>query len=419
MQKTRSASDKKSFLFLQGVCSPFFLRLANKLASTGHQVHKLHFTMGDALYWRNRPAYSSHSFRSAPEHLPSFLKEKYQQWGITDQVLFGDRRPVHLPAIAQARQQGVHTHVFEEGYFRPHWVTLERDGVNAHSSLPKDPDWYRDTGRQFTDDFANVQPFSSSFAIRAAHDVLYHAGNALNPVAYPGYRTHASCNAIVDYAGHIRRLALSHQWKKRDSHSIEELIASSIPYYFLPLQLNSDAQIRDHSSFDGMHDVVAYVMESFAKHASGDALLVIKNHPLDGGLVNYPRMICELEKRYAIPGRTLYLETGDLTNVLRHAKGTITVNSTVGAVALELGCPTITLSDPVYNLAGLTFRGHLDAFWRSAQKPDSSLFRCFRNTVIHTTQVNGGFYSAQGIALAVDNSARMMESERSLLQELL
>jgi len=409
---------QKSFLFLQGVCSPFFLRLANRLTSAGHHVHKLHFTMGDALYWRNGPANSSHSFRSTPAHLSSFLKEKYQQWGITDQVLFGDRRPVHLPAIAQAKQQGVRTHVFEEGYFRPHWITLERDGVNAHSSLPKDPNWYRDVAGQFTD-FANAQPFSSSFAIRAAHDVLYHAANALNPLAYPKYRSHAPCNAIIEYAGHSRRLALSHKWKKRDSRAIEELLASSTPYYFLPLQLNSDAQIRDHSSFNGMHDVIAYVMDSFAKHAPGDALLVIKNHPLDNGLVNYSRLINELEKRYALPGRTLYLETGDLVNLLQHASGTITVNSTVGAVALELDCPTITLSDPIYNLTGLTFSGCLDMFWKNTQKPDASLFRCFRSTVIHTTQVNGGFYSAQGITMAVDNSARLMESERSLLQELL
>ncbi|MCD6026111.1 MAG: Capsule polysaccharide biosynthesis protein [Solimicrobium sp.] len=415
MHRKRLGLKKKSFLFLQGVCSPFFLRLADNLVSNGHEVRKLHFTMGDDLYWRDHP---SHSFRSTPEHLTSFLQEKYQQWEITDQVLFGDRRPVHLPAIAQGREQGVRTHVFEEGYFRPHWITLERNGVNAYSSLPKDPHWYREVGKKLTDK-AVAHTFSSSFAVRATHDVLYHAANALNPFSYPKYRSHAPCNAIIDYVGHIRRLALSHRWKRRDSVAIEVLIASSKPYYFLPLQLNSDAQIRDHSSFDNMHAVMAYVMDSFARNAAGDALLVIKNHPLNGDLLDYPSMLRDLEKRYALLGRTLFLETGDLTHLLKHAKGTVTVNSTVGAMALELGCPTITLSDPVYNLIGLTFQGQLDTFWKNAQKPDTSLFCCFRNTVIQTTQVNGGFYSAQGIALAVENSARTMELERSLLQELL
>jgi capsular polysaccharide export protein len=54
-----------------------------------------------------------------------------------------------------------------------------------------------------------------------------------------------------------------------------------VPYYLLPLQLNSDAQIRDHCRFDDMNGVMEFVLESFATHAAGDARLVIKNHPLD------------------------------------------------------------------------------------------------------------------------------------------
>ena len=415
MPQNYNISNKRSFLFLQGVCSPFFLRLADRLKSSGHHVYKINFTMGDATYWRR---HQSCSYRNKPEDLPRFLEKKYEEWGITDQVLFGDRRPVHIPAVQQAKKQGVRTHVFEEGYFRPYWVTLERDGVNAHSCLPKSAEWYREVGHHLTD-FGDGLAFPSSFAIRAWHDVAYHIGNSLNPITYPGYRTHAPCNATIEYAGHVRRLALLRGWEKRDSDAIRDLITSSKPYYFLPLQLNSDAQIRDHSAFDDMHDVMAFVMDSFAKCAPSDAMLVIKNHPLDGSFINYPRMIRELEKRYAIQGRILYLETGDLNSLLKHAKGVVTVNSTVGAVSLELGCPTITLSDPIYNISGLTFGGSLDAFWLNANKPDASLFRCFRNAVIHTTQVNGGFYSSQGIALAVENSLDIMLLDRSRLQDLL
>ena len=101
------------------------------------------------------------------------------------------------------------------------------------------------------------------------------------------------------------------------------------------------------------------------------------------------------------------------------ARGTVTVNSTVGALSLGLDCATIALSDPIYNLPGLTFQGGLDDFWRERPLPDAELFRRFRNTVIHTTQVNGGFYSRSGIALAVENCRRMLEPERSPLEELL
>ena len=33
----------------------------------------------------------------------------------------------------------------EEGYVRPDWVTFEAGGVNGHSTLPRDPQWYLET----------------------------------------------------------------------------------------------------------------------------------------------------------------------------------------------------------------------------------------------------------------------------------
>ena len=86
-------SRKRSFLFLQGVCSPFFARLGAQLAADGHRVVKINFTGGDVAYWRMRPALP---FSVVP--LPScrrFLDEQYRRFGISDQILFGDRRPVH------------------------------------------------------------------------------------------------------------------------------------------------------------------------------------------------------------------------------------------------------------------------------------------------------------------------------------
>lgn len=105
--------------------------------------------------------------------------------------------------------------------------------------------------------------------------------------------------------------------------------------------------------------------------------------------------------------------------MVQHARGTVTVNSTVGGVALQHNCPTVTLSDPIYNLAGLTFQGGLDQFWNDAESPDKDLFRCFKSVVVRATQVNGGFYCPKGIALAVKNSIASLTAERSPLEELL
>jgi capsular polysaccharide export protein len=350
--------------------------------------------------------------------LPGFLNDHYQKHGITDQILFGDRRPVHRPAVDAGKLAGVRTHVFEEGYFRPYWVTLERDGVNGHSALPHDPQWYRDTGKRLPD-LGDGRPFRSSFNVRAMHDMAYHAAGFWNPLFFPRYRTHAPVNAAVEYLGYAQRLPLLRYHAPRDSDLVKRLIHGATPFFFLPLQLGSDAQILDHSSFRDMPGVMEFVIASFARYAPGEAKLVIKNHPLDTGQIDYRKAVHQLEQRFGIAGRVLYIETGDLNALLGSARGTVTVNSTVGALSLERNCPTISLGEPIYDLPGLTFQGELDEFWRAPAAPDAELYRCFRNTVIQATQVNGGFYSRDGIALAVENSCRALEAERSPLEQLL
>ncbi len=406
---------KRSFLFLQGPATPFFARLADRLATEGHAVHRIHFCAGDALYWGARKATW---FRGGIGSLRDFLDEHYRRYGITDQVLFGDRRPVHRPAVEHGEACGVRTHVFEEGYFRPYWVTLEREGVNGHSLLPRDPDWFRETGVRLGDVPAPVA-FSSPFHKRAIHDVAYHVAGLANPLVFPRYRTHAGVMAPVEYAGYLRRFARLRLIRARERRRALEIATAGIPYYLLPLQLNTDAQIRDHSRFEHMGEVIEYVLESFARHAPPDAKIVIKNHPLDMGLMNFERVIRACERRFDILGRVEYLEDGDLVALVANARGVVTVNSTVGMIALEQGTPTHTLGDPIYNLPGLTCQLPLDEFWRNGAPPERDFFGLFRRCVMHATQINGGFYCATGIALAVENSARVLSAERSPLENLL
>jgi capsular polysaccharide export protein len=406
---------RRSFLFLQGVSSPFFARLADRLAADGNRIFRINFNAGDWAYWGRRPA---RNFRGALEGLADFLQDVLRSSGATDLVLFGDRRPVHAPALRLAREQGLRVHVFEEGYFRPRWVTLERDGVNGNSRLPRDPAWYMEVGAALPDR-GEGEAFAASLTARALHDAAYHLAGIANPLFYPRYRTHWPYSAAVEYAGYARRFALLPFHARRARAVIERLMRGNARYFLLPLQLDADAQIRHDSPFAGMGEVIGAVMRSFAAGAPADARLVIKNHPLDTGFGGYARVIRSLERELGLGGRIEYLETGDLAALLAHAQGVVTVNSTTGAAALAARRPTMALGNPLYNLPGLTFRGTLDAFWRAAPPPDAELFRRFRNTVIHATQISGGFYSPAGIALAAENSRRILQAERSPLEALL
>src|SRR5271170_4204311 len=211
---------RRSFLFLQGMTTPFFGRLADRLLADGHGVSRVNFTCGDGAYWGRRPA---QSFRAALDTLPEYLQLAYTNCGATDQILFGDRRPVHRIAIDLATRVGVRTHVFEEGYVRPFWVTLERGGVNARSRLPREPQWFREAARSLPVR-KHVVRFASPLGVRAMQDIVYHLASAANPVLYPGYRTHVPYNAFTEYAGYALRFPTLPFHRRVDERLIKELV---------------------------------------------------------------------------------------------------------------------------------------------------------------------------------------------------
>lgn len=399
----------RHYLFLQGVCSPFFSKLGLALRAIGHRVSKVNYTVGDRVYWRLGQAIN---YRGPMGALPSFYADQFERLGITDIVLFGDCRPVHQPAIALARSLNIVVHVFEEGYFRPYWITLERGGVNGNSSLPRDPDWYRAHSRR-TAHFNNGQPFQSAFWKRAVYDVGYNFWAGLNPILHGGVCSHVPYSPITEYLGYLHR-GIRVKYYARQSRECEaQLIAQSTeqPFFLLPLQLANDAQIVHHSPFRDMAHAMEITLTSFAQHAPPASRLAVKIHPLDPGLVDYRKILHKAAERLEIPERVMFLESGNLPALLGKTAGVVTVNSTVGSSAILHGRPTITLGHAIYNMPGLAFQGGLDSFWTEAVKPDMTLFRGFRDVVIQKTQINGGFYCATGISLAVKGAvARMTEN---------
>ncbi|WP_255592907.1 capsule biosynthesis protein [Bordetella sp. BOR01] len=389
--------------------------LGQALRDAGHHVHKINFNGGDSLYWKGG---GTIAHRNGLADLAEFYQRIFDRASPTDLVLFGDCRPLHMPAIRVAERTGARVHVFEEGYFRPYWITLERSGVNARSLLPRDPDWYNEIGPAVPK-YENGEPFESSFLIRACHDVWYHVGNLQNPVFYPGYRTHAQVSAPVEYCAYLRRALSLPLAQREDKKTIEDLIRLRRRFWLLPLQLNSDTQIRDHSPFRDMEEVVEKTVESFSMHAGSGEMLLIKNHPLDTGLCGYKKLVSGIARKFDVEKRVVYVETGHLPTILNHACGVVTVNSTVGSSALVHSRPTIALASAIYNMPDLTFQGNLDEFWSNAAPPDADLFQHFRNVVIHATQVNGGFYSRSGMKLGIRNSVARLLREKSPLEELL
>jgi capsular polysaccharide export protein len=387
-------------LFLQGLATGFFPQLAKALLDRGHAVRRINFNGGDRLFW---PLAGAVDFSGGLEDWPAFLKARLLEWGVTDVILFGDCRPYHLVAREIAQRLDIDIHVAEEGYLRPNWITFERGGVNGHSSLPRDPDWYRKAALD-TPEWTGGVPVSSVFARRAVGDVLYNVASAALSWRFPDYHSHRPWNPFVEYAGWLRKLAQNPIAKARTAAALKAICQSKKPYFVFPLQLNSDSQLKRHSPFGGNEPALQKVIASFAAWAPRDALLVIREHPLDNGLVEWRDKAQSLADASGVGERVYYVGGGDLSELLAQACALVTVNSTVGVIALALGLPVIALGSAIYDMPELTFQDGLDAFWVNAAAPDPVTFDAFRRVVAARTQVNGGFFSKDGLRLGLEGA---------------
>lgn len=374
-------------LLLQSPVGPFFRRLADDLRWAGAQVCKINFNGGDTLFYPR----DAISFRGRLDAWPEFLRQVLQERDIDVILMFGDCRSVHRAARQVANQRGIEVGVFEEGYIRPHYVTLERYGVNGHSQMPRSPIFYlnHEPTRHFP-----ALPVEDAFWSSARWAILYCLASVICKPLYRHYRHHRSLSLLEVYPwlrGFGRKWLFALLQRGVAARLRGEL---SGRFFLVPLQVHNDAQILTHSGFDTVSRFIRYVVRSFADHADADAHLVIKHHPMDRGHLNYDVLIRGCAAEHGLTGRLHYIHDLHLPTLLQHAKGVVVVNSTVGLSALYHNTPLKVCGEAIYDMPGLTFRGSLKEFWSAASnfRTDRELFHRFRSYLITHTQLNGNFY---------------------------
>lgn len=387
----------RHLLLLQGPAGPFFARVARQLRAAGAQITKVNFNGGEELYYREGPIVR---FREALEDWPAFFEQLVRELGVHGIVLFGDCRPVHRAAIERARQLGIDVFVFEEGYLRPDFVTLERGGVNGHSNIPLEPDFYRAVEAR---PGASHRRIKHAFFKSAVHTICYACANALTKRRFPKYRHHRDIRPIVQMnlwlRGGFRRVVHT----LRDRELAERLEQRSLPpYFFVPLQVHLDSQLK-HSSYATINAFIRDVVESFARHAPSDHVLILKLHPMDRAYCDYSVDIEALRLEYGLHGRLLYVDIINLPAALRGARGTVVINSTTGLSSLMHGTPVKCLGRAVYDIPGLTHQGTLDEFWTSPSAVDRELCERYRAWLRDNNQLNGSVWSR-----LYDDPARLM-----------
>lgn len=397
---------RQRFLFLQGPPGPFFADLARGLVAERHAVWRINLNGGDRGDWnrheRTLPDDCTTDYTGSAADWPRFFDHFVRTRRLTDLVLFGDCRPLHRIAHGLATMHGLRIHVFEEGYLRPDWVTLELGGVNGHSDLPGDPDWYVTQAAGLPPPSATLPAIPFSFRRRAREAVLYYTDTVMQRWRFRHYRSHRTGSQVVEGLGWLRRLMGLARARARANALLKRL--PTLRFFVFPLQLNTDYQVRVHSPFVTVCAALDYIVDSFARAASADVTLVVKLHPLDNGLIDWRRVTAAAARRFGVAGRVFLLEDGDIARVVARARGIVTINSTSGTFALGAGVPTIALGDAIYDLPGITHQGSLDAFWATPTPPDPRIWDAFTRVLRDRCLVRGGFLSDEGLALLVAGS---------------
>jgi capsular polysaccharide export protein len=378
----------KRVLLLQGPHGPFFRRVALALREAGAcAVEKINFNGGDAFYYPSQ----SVAYRGGLVDWPKYVDAFVQQHRIDCIVAFGDCRPIHIDARMVAYARAVQYWVFEEGYIRPNFITLEQHGVNGFSCMPDTREKYDAWRIVPLKDDAPVPP---SFGLAAKYAMAYFTASTLAKPWFWRYQHHRNLH-ILDGLYWVRSYFRKMHYKSKEAHALDDLLPHGTGKYFLAvLQVASDAQVAVHSPYQSVAEFLVDTVRSFAHHGPVDAVLVVKHHPMDRGYSDYTSLINELIQTHHLAGRLRYIHDQHLPTLLSHAQGVVTINSTVGLSALFHGTPVLTMGKAVYDMAGLTCQVGLEAFWRDPQahKPDAELHAKYRNYVTVHTQINGSFY---------------------------
>lgn len=389
----------RTHLFLQGPHGPFFQQLGRALTRQGDTVIRVNCCGGDVVDW---PWPHTRLFRKKAIVWSAWIARLMDKEQVTDIHVFGDWRPLHREAVLLARARGIRVWAYEEGYLRPDYITMEQGGVNGLSSLPDTRE-----GMAVLAAYCPIAPetrkVGNSQKAKTWRAIAHYAGTIFLWPLFRHFQTHRPQSASREVWGWFLRVLSRSARQKCSAQALRTASRSRAPYFLFPLQLDADSQVRRYSPYSGMKEAIACVLTSFAQSAPETTHILIRNHPLDNGLIDYAGFIASFAKACRISDRVHFLEGGKPHQMINKSLGVIVLNSTIGISALQQGKPVYCVGTSIYAMPGLAVNSAempLDAFWNSPRGPEECALMDFECVLKTHALVNGNFYTRKGIDTA-------------------
>ena len=352
-------------------------------------------------------------FTMPHNELGHFYEQTITRYNISNIILFGDCRPIHKPIFPIALKHGITVHVFEEGYTRPNHITFEESGINDRSPMPRTLKDIKARAKELRQN--DISPLTHATPIlpnpigpRVRWDLMFHLANILSMYKFRNYQSHRPERVRDEAKGWINRFIRKLRFNQKNEATLARYKGNTPQFFFIPLQLNSDFQIREHSDYDGVPTFIRETIYSFAKHSPPEVRLLIKSHPLDNGMIDYREIIAECADACGVNDRVDFIIGGDLDSILERAQGVVLINSTVGYAALKAGVPVKVMGRAIYDMDGLTNQKPLDAFWKAPGIPVQENIIDFLSVVKADSQLYGDFFTGTGMNCAAKAAAKKL-----------
>lgn len=399
-------ASSERILMLQGPVGPFFDRLHSSLLKEEHKVTRILFNAGDRLFCRNKP--ESVNFKGNLEQWDAWFTDYLKTHAPKSVLLFGSERPIHSIARKICESQGIRVLAFEEGYFRPGYISAEYGGNNSASpfSGQMPPSEYRLADKaDEAPKTPEVASFPNNFKNMCWYGGLYYFWNETFTWGQQRKLFHKQINIFKQVYCWVKNFLLGIFLKNQERRLAENL--KSFDTYVVALQLDADMQSVYASNGWKKLELINESIASFVQHAPDNAKLIFKVHPLERGHHNHSLVIRDIADRYGAKERVHIIQTGGIAQWLRNARGLITINSSCGFSAMYHQVPVLVLGKALYDSEALVYKlskaRDFDHFWSAKLKLKPQEYDRYLNWIKEKCCIEGSFYTHAG-ARSVANS---------------
>ncbi|QHT48044.1 hypothetical protein M662_16680 [Bacillus sp. SB49] len=402
-----------NYLFLRGNRNKYFFSdVASELEETGHKCYQLKFELGEllipskieAVFVPNRVSRKTYSISDSElldmqiynitymremkdtdiskrelkmyKRYMYFIDRFIEEHDIDVICMFNGYHWIDQVSTYIAKQRGLKTVYFEQGYFRPYTLTCDPNGINNAATIPRYQEFYESIT-------VNSHKYKNYLMAPENEDLLKVKGENLTQVAFVKFvsmlgsilginpKLYAHITWYEAFKYFLFKQAF--KFKKKDEEPLPK------EYIFVPFQVSRDTQIFYNSSIKNMETLVDFVYEHVAKvnkRQGRNICLVFKEHPEDMPRNNYKA----LKERYASDPNVVFLQKQSVSELIEKSLAVITINSTVGIEALAQHKRVITLGDAFYNIEGVV--RHCEEFHRLYELIEDVLEQPVNETLI-------------------------------------